>query len=99
MRSGRRVAGPPVDLATTLRRLKGCSFVLSSGSFRALGVLNERHQPGDSEYGIPHPGMIILDRSGAIVGKLFVPSHEFRVDSSEALRYARAALGLKAPLG
>ena len=72
---------------------------VGQGSFRALGVLNERHQPGDSEYGIPHPGMIILDRSGAIVGKLFVPSHEFRVDSSEALRYARAALGLKAPLG
>lgn len=71
----------------------------SQGSFRALGVINENYKPGDAEYGIPHPGLIVVDREGVIVGKLFVASHELRVDSSEALRYARDALGIKTPFG
>ena len=72
---------------------------VGQGSFRALGVLNENYQPGDAEYGIPHPGLIVVDGGGVIVGKLFVASHELRVDSSEALRYARDVLGLKSPFG
>jgi len=66
-------------------------------SFRTLGILNGDYGPGDAEYGIPHPGMIIVDRDGEVAGKLFVRSPVLRVDSSEALRYAREALGLKAP--
>ena len=29
-------------------------------SFKTLGILNEKYQPGDDQYGIPHPGMIIV---------------------------------------
>jgi peroxiredoxin len=68
-----------------------------SMSFRTLGILDEDYQPTDSEYGIPHPGMIIIDREGVVAGKLFVETPELRVDSAEALRYAMRVLGLKDP--
>lgn len=72
---------------------------IEQGSFRALGILNEEYVPGDSEYGIPHPGLVVVDREGVIAGKLFVPAFQLRVDSSEALQYARDVLGLKTPFG
>lgn len=70
-----------------------------SMSFRTLGILNEDFQPGDSEYGVPHPGMIIIDRQGVIAGKLFVETPTLRVDSAEALQYAKGVLGLKSLFG
>ena len=66
-----------------------------SKSFRALGILNQGYQPGDSEYGLPHPGAIILNRDGIIMGKLFVENPNLRVYSSEMLDYTKKTLGLK----
>ena len=68
-------------------------------SFRTLGILHEGYSEGDAEYGIPHPGMIIVDRDGVVAGKLFVESPVLRVDSADALRFARRTLGLRAPFG
>ncbi|MAT93443.1 MAG: hypothetical protein CME59_12660 [Halioglobus sp.] len=90
---------PPVQQA--FQREHGIDIPLLSDeqslSFRTLGILNEDFQPGDSEYGIPHPGLIVIDDEGVVAGKLFVESPEQRVDSKAALRYARRALGLKSP--
>jgi len=66
-------------------------------SFKTLGILNETYQPGDSHYGIPHPGMIIVDPAGKVVGKLFVEAYSSRVDSEAALTFARTVLGLDQP--
>lgn len=63
-------------------------------SFKTLGILNEKYQPGDMQYGIPHPGMIIIDTQGKVVGKLFLEAYSSRVDSAAALAFAEAALGL-----
>jgi peroxiredoxin len=63
-------------------------------SFRTLGILNEQYQPGDLQYGIPHPGMIVIDRDGTVVGKLFLEAYSTRVDSLAALAFAREALGI-----
>jgi peroxiredoxin len=68
-------------------------------SFRTLGILHEDYSDGDPEYGIPHPGIIIVDRKGVVAGKLFVESPQLRVESAEALHFARRALGLRAPFG
>lgn len=65
-------------------------------SFRTLGILNEDYEPGDFAYGIPHPGMIIIDPQGIVVGKLFLESYSQRVDSLAALAIAKRALGLGA---
>jgi peroxiredoxin len=66
-------------------------------SFKTLGILNEDYQPGDPEYGIPHPGMIVVDRDGRIAGKIFIEEFSKRIDSRAALVFAREVLGLSAP--
>lgn len=63
-------------------------------SFKTLGILNEEYVPGDFQYGIAHPGMIVIDPQGIIVGKLFLEAYSSRVDSSAALAFAKAALDL-----
>lgn len=63
-------------------------------SFKTLGILNEQYQPGDVQYGIPHPGMIIINPRGMVVGKLFLEAYSSRVDSAAALAFARTALGM-----
>ena len=63
-------------------------------SFKTLGILHEQYQPGDVQYGIPHPGMIVIDRDGKVVGKLFLEAYSKRVDAPAALAFAREALGI-----
>ena len=55
---------------------------------KALGILNEEIQPGDMAYGIPHPGIFIVDPELEIVGKIFVERYQKRVDSEGVLNYA-----------
>lgn len=54
----------------------------------ALGVLNEDYAPGDSAYGIPYPGVFIVNRDNEIAGKVFIESYRERVDAEGTLRYA-----------
>lgn len=66
-------------------------------SFKTLGILNEDYQQGDFQYGIPHPGMIVINSQGVVVGKLFLEAYSSRVDSMAALAFARTALGITTP--
>lgn len=61
-------------------------------TFKTLGILNEQYQPGEMQYGIPHPGMIVIDPDGIVVGKLFLEAYSSRVDSAAALAFAREVL-------
>ncbi len=61
-------------------------------SFKTLGILNGAYAPGDFQYGIPHPGMIIVDPGGRVVGKLFLEDYSSRVDAAAALAFASDAL-------
>lgn len=61
-------------------------------SFKTLGILNENYQPGDDAYGIPHPGMIIIDTDGVVVGKLFLEAYSSRVSAEASLAYALTTL-------
>ena len=70
---------------------------VNSLSFKTLGILNENYVAGDFHYGIPHPGIIIIDPAGKVVGKLFLEDYSSRVDSVAALAFARTALGLNRP--
>lgn len=63
-------------------------------SFKTLGILNEDYRPDDSQYGIPYPGMIIVNPKGIVVGKLFVRDYTQRVDAAAALAFAKSALGI-----
>jgi peroxiredoxin len=64
-------------------------------SFKTLGILNEQYRPGDVQFGIPYPGMIVIDGDGKVAGKLFLEGYSTRVDSRAALDFARAALGIR----
>lgn len=66
-------------------------------SFKTLGILNENYTPGDFQYGIPHPGVIVVDSDGRVVGKLFLEDYSSRVDSTAVLEFARTALGIASP--
>jgi peroxiredoxin len=63
-------------------------------SFTTLGILNEDYAPGDTAYGIPHPGMMVINPEGEVVGKLFLEAYSVRVDSAAALAFAKKTLGL-----
>lgn len=63
-------------------------------SFTTLGILNDEYQRGDSRYGIPHPGMIVITPQGDVVGKLFLEAYSSRVDSAAALAFAKTALDI-----
>jgi len=64
-------------------------------SFKTLGILNEDYREGDDRYGIPHPGMIIVDTQGIVRGKLFIEAYSSRVDSAAALGFAKQVLGIE----
>ncbi|MEZ5571439.1 MAG: redoxin domain-containing protein [Halioglobus sp.] len=66
-------------------------------SFKTLGILNENYSPDDFQYGIAHPGMIIIDPDNHVVGKLFVESYSTRVDAVASLNFAKNALGITSP--
>lgn len=65
---------------------------IDTATMVALGILNENNEPGDRTYGIPHPGIFVLNPEQEIVGKIFVESFRIRVDGEGVLRYAQDVL-------
>lgn len=61
-------------------------------TFKTLGILNRDYRPGDDHYGIPYPGMLVIDTRGVVVGKLFLRDYSVRVDALSALAYAESVL-------
>lgn len=52
-------------------------------------VLNEAYGPGHGAYGIPHPGILLLDGNGVITAKFAVPGYRQRPPMSEVLKAVR----------
>ncbi len=67
---------------------------VNAESFANLGVLREEYGPGDANYGLPYPGMIVVDTSGNIKGKLFIEAYSYRVDTAAVLNFAKQNLTL-----
>ena len=44
----------------------------------AYGIRNKDYAPGDRGYGIPHPGVILVDKNGVVTGKLAYPGFRDR---------------------
>jgi peroxiredoxin len=44
-----------------------------------LKVLNDEQQPGDEHYGIPFPGVMVIDANGKLVYKYFYQGYKKRV--------------------
>ena len=65
---------------------------IDASTMNALGILNEQYEPGEPAYGIPHPGVFVVNPNNEIVGKIFVESFRERVDGEGALQYALGVL-------
>ena len=65
---------------------------IESSSVKTLKILNEKYQPGDDAYGIPHPGVYVLNSDMEIVGKLFIEAYSSQVDAAGVLKFAMEVL-------
>ena len=65
---------------------------VDTATMTALGILNEDYEPGEPAYGIPYPGVFVLNPEQQIVDKIFVESYRTRVDAEGMLAYALDAL-------
>lgn len=55
----------------------------------AYGIKNENYKPGDSGYGVPHPGIVLLNAEGIVEWKFAAPGFRNR-PSFEAIYEAIA---------
>lgn len=67
---------------------------IDAQSFIALGILNQEYQPGDSAYGIPYPGVLVLDPAQTVRARIFVEGYETRGGADQVLATAREALDI-----
>ena len=61
-------------------------------SIKALGLLNEEYSPGDAIYGIPHPGVLVIDSGQNRAAKVFLEGYDTRVEAAGVLEVALRAL-------
>ena len=65
---------------------------IDATSVKALEILNTQYEPGEGAYGIPYPGIFVVDKQLTIVGKIFVEGYDKRVDAQSVLAYAQELL-------
>lgn len=65
---------------------------VDASSIIELGILNEEYGPGDPTYGIPHPGIFIIDTEQHVVDKIFLEAYDMRVEAAAVLGLATTAL-------
>jgi peroxiredoxin len=54
----------------------------------ALGILNEDYEPSSRAYGVPHPGIFLLDPNGVIRAKFAEEGYRARPDFDSVLEAA-----------
>ncbi len=95
---GFNVAAMTYDPVATLKEAEeeyGATFPLlydeGNTHVKAMGILNTQYSPGERAYGIPYPGIFVLDAQGVIRAKLAEEDYKLRPDFSLVLE---AAAGL-----
>lgn len=61
-----------------------------SAHIKAMGILNAQYEPGNRAYGIPYPGIFVLDNKGVIRAKLAEEDYRIRPDFSLVLEATQA---------
>lgn len=90
---GYGVLGISYDSPKILRKFsqkKELSFALLSDqqvqTFKAFDVVNIEQKPGSRHYGIPYPGVIVVNNKGEVVQKAFFEGYKERVKFEELLK-------------
>jgi peroxiredoxin len=55
-------------------------------TFKAFNIVNKMYKQGDRHYGIPYPGVIIIDSQGKVIHKYFYEGYKKRVKFNELLK-------------
>jgi peroxiredoxin len=61
---------------------------IGAASVTSLGVLNAEYAPGDAAFGVPYPGVFVVNPQQQIVGKVFLEGYKTRVDADGVLAFA-----------
>lgn len=59
-------------------------------SFKALNIVNQKYKPGDRHYGIPYPGVIVVDSKGVVTEKYFFEGYRTRVKFDQLAKKLKA---------
>ena len=65
---------------------------INASTVKALEIMNKKPMPGDSSYGVPYPGIFVVNSDMKIVGKIFVDGYEKRLSAEALLSFAKEAL-------
>ena len=89
---GFNVAAMTYDPVATLLEAQeeyGATFPLlydaDNTHVKAMGILNTQYAPGERAYGIPYPGIFVLDAQGVIRAKLAEEDYKMRPELSLVL--------------
>lgn len=89
---GYKVAAMTYDPVATLKNAEeeyGATFPLlydeGNTHVMAMGILNTQYTPGQRAYGIPYPGIFVLDAQGVIRAKLAEEDYKMRPEFSLVL--------------
>ncbi len=82
----------PVATLKTVEEDLGIEFALLHDEaithVNALGILNTDHEPGERAYGIPYPGIFLVDPDGVIQAKFAEQDYRDRPDFDLVLQAA-----------
>ena len=87
---------PPAQLSRFTRKHKLQYPLLSDAGSEAinqLGLLNTDMEPGTRFYGVPYPGVLLLDANGRIRGKFAEMDYRDRPLFDDMLNAAREMIG------
>ena len=82
----------PVDLLLEVKEDQGIDFPLLHDEdvkhVNAFGIRNLDYEPGARAYGIPYPGIFLVDPEGVIRHKFAEESYRIRPDFADVLEAA-----------
>jgi len=91
-KEGLGVAAISYDLIGTLKNFSDRQHITypllsdpDSKIIRAFDILNDASKPGTLTYGIPYPGVYIVDAQGKVVSKYFEDDYKDRVSTADIL--------------
>lgn len=87
----------PVSLLKAVAEDQGIGFPLLHDEERrhvnAFRILNTEYEPGSRAYGVPYPGIFLIDPDGIIRFKFAEQDYRVRPDFSDVLEAAAAMSG------
>lgn len=82
----------PVELLAEVAEDEAIGFTLLHDPdvthVKSFGILNTQYEPGDRAYGIPYPGIFLVDPQGVIRHKLAEEDYRIRPDFADVLAAA-----------